>query len=86
MLNRVKTARIKDIAKETIYSNSEYLHAIYGLCYLTEAGNIVEELADNKSEIRFYTSDNSFNESVDKIHHRYESIGCEYINIYSVHK
>lgn len=84
MRNRVKTARIRMEAKESMYSKAGCKHAIYGLCYSTALGNIVEELADNVDEVRYFYDEKSFNICVDNIHLRY--MDCENLNIYAVHR
>lgn len=84
MMNRLKSSMLRDKAKELIYSNDEIMHAIYGICYVTSGGNLVEQLADTEKEIRLFKSNDDFNDCVDKIHLAYSN--CEYVNIYSVHR
>ena len=49
MINRIKNKYLKDQTKSLMNSMKGCKHAIYGLCYYTPEGNIVEEIADNAS-------------------------------------
>lgn len=86
MINRIKNKYLKDQTKSLMNSMKGCKHAIYGLCYYTPEGNIVEEIADNAQEARYFYDDQSFNQCIDIIHQRYDNCGCEYLNIYCVHK
>ena len=86
MINRVKSARLRREAKEAMNSKTGCVHAIYGLCYSTELGNIVEELADDIDEVKYFYDDRSFNNCIDALHNRYMACGCTGLSIYSVHR
>lgn len=86
MINRVRNRKLKEIAKSTMNSLTGCTHVIYGLCYVTPGGNIVEEVADNSSEMNYFYDETSFHECIDAIHTKYEDYGCKHLNIYAVHR
>lgn len=86
MINRVKTMKMREEAKEALYSLDGCKHIIYGLCYATPQGNFVEQLADNSSEMRYFYEDASFNACIDAIYRRYKGNGCDHLNVYVVHR
>lgn len=86
MINRVKNRYLKAGTKSLLYSLRGCKHAIYGICYSTPKGHIVEELADNPHEAKFFYDEVSFNNCIDAIYTKYNSCGCYNLNIYCVHR
>ena len=80
MINNRLSIRVrKYAAREMIYNNSQ--HAIYGVSYVNNQGNVVEEIAETPSKIKYFYSDNSYVSCVNTIHEHYEDA-----NILAVHR
>ena len=86
MINRLKTSRLRNETKEAMNSKEGCKHAIFGLCYVTQLGNVVEELADNLNEVKYFYDEESFIRCVDFLHLQYQTFGCTDLNIYAVHR
>ena len=86
MINRIKNRQLREETKNLLYSLKDCKHAIYGLCYATPNGNIIEQLADCAQEARFFYDESSFNQCIDVIYSRYKGCGCNHLNIYCVHR
>ena len=80
MINNRQSIRVrKYAAREMIYNNSQ--HAIYGVSYVNNHGNVVEELAETPSKIRYFYTDNSYASCVTAIHKHYDDA-----NVLAVHR
>lgn len=80
MINNRQSIRVrKYAAREMIYNNSQ--HAIYGVSYVNNQGNVVEELAETPSKIKYFYSDNSYTNCVNVIQQRYDDA-----NVLAVHR
>ena len=80
MINNRQSIRVrKYAAREMIYNNSQ--HAIYGVSYVNNHGNVVEELAETPNKIRYFYSDNSYVRCVNVINQHYDDA-----NILAVHR
>lgn len=72
MINNRESIRVrKYAAREMIYNNSQ--HAIYGVSYVNSHGNIVEELAETPSKIKYFYTYNSYIKCVNAIQQRYNN-------------
>ena len=80
MINNRQSIRVrKYAAREMIYNNSQ--HAIYGVSYANTNGNVVEELAETPSKIKYCYSVNSYTNCVNAIQQRYDDA-----NVLAVHR
>ena len=80
MINNRQSIRVrKYAAREMIHHNSQ--HAIYGVSYINTHGNVVEELAETPSKIKYFYSDNSYTHCVNAIQQRYDDA-----NVLAVHR
>ena len=71
MINNSHSIRVrKYAAREMIYNNSQ--HAIYGVSYVNTHGNVVEELAETPSKIKYFYSDDSYTNCVNAIQQCYD--------------
>ena len=84
MINRSRTLSVKNYAKESMMSQAGCHHAVYGYCYATSLGQIVERLADKPEKIRYFYNDLTYGKYVDFLERRYDS--CDSLNIYAVHR
>lgn len=80
MINNRHSIRVrKYAAREMIYNNSQ--HAIYGVSYVNTHGNVVKELAETPSKIKYFYSDDSYTNCVNAIQQCYDDA-----NVLAVHR
>lgn len=84
MINRARTLSVKKQAQEHMMAFEGCKHAIYGVCYVTEQGQIIEELATSINDIKYFYTEDSFEIFVDSLERKYAD--CDALNIYAVHR
>lgn len=83
MINRPISHRARKYAtREMLYNESE--HAVYGLSYIDNNGELVEKIAETPDQIKYFKSDNLYNEYVSKLTKKY--YGVKDFHIYALHR
>lgn len=83
MINRSNVARIRKYATREMLFDKSYEHAVYGISYENLLGEIVDKFANSPNEIRYFQSDEEFEEYKNDLIHKFMTAN---LKLHAIHK
>lgn len=84
MKNNVNISTVRNYALREVMSHDECKHAIYGVQIITFSGNIICEIAECPTDIKYFNNDHEFEEYVHQLNSLFTR--CKEFNVCAVHK